>query len=100
MQAMVQAEHVTQDPYREHTLLIRLRRIEGQVRGVQRMIEMDRECIELVTQLQAISAAADAIARHLLEEHVREAITAAIDKGADDVAVGDLLRVLDRAMRK
>lgn len=99
MQAMVQAEHVTQDPHRGHTLLIRLRRIEGQVRGVQRMIEAERACIELVTQLQAISAAADAIARQLLEEHVREAITTAIGK-EDDAAVDDLLHVLDRALRR
>ncbi len=47
-------------------LLMRLRRMEGQVRGVQKMIEEGRYCVDIVTQLQAISAAADKVSQHVL----------------------------------
>jgi DNA-binding FrmR family transcriptional regulator len=56
--------------------LARLRRIEGQVRGVQRMIETDRPCPEVVTQLAAVSRAAQEVAIGLLLEHVRSCVLA------------------------
>jgi DNA-binding FrmR family transcriptional regulator len=51
-------------------VLRRLRRIEGQVRGVEKMIEEDRYCIDVVTQITAIESALDKVALELLEDHV------------------------------
>ena len=54
-------------------LLNRLRRIEGQVRGVERMVEEDRYCIDVLTQISAIQAALDKVALGLLDGHARTA---------------------------
>jgi CsoR family transcriptional regulator, copper-sensing transcriptional repressor len=61
-------------------LLTRLRRIEGQVRGVAGMVEADRYCIDVLTQISAIQAALDKVALGLLDEHARHCV---ID-GPDD----------------
>jgi len=55
-------------------LLARLRRIEGQVRGVQRMVDEDRYCIDVVTQINAARAALDKVALGLLDGHVRHCL--------------------------
>jgi len=80
-------------------LLRRLRRVEGQVRGVQRMIEEDRYCIDIVTQLQAITAAADKVAQQVLEEHIRGCVSDAIRERRGDDAITELMDVLGKAMR-
>ena len=80
-------------------LLRRLRRIEGQVRGVQRMVEEDRYCIDIVTQLQAITAAADKVAQQVLEEHIRGRVSDAIRERRGDDAISELMDVLGKAMR-
>lgn len=58
----------------KEAVLKRLRRIEGQVRGVQRMVEEDRYCIDVVTQITAIDAALDKVALELLAEHTRHCV--------------------------
>jgi len=55
-------------------LLARLRRIEGQVRGIQRMVEDDRYCIDVLTQISAAQAALDKVALGLLDGHARECV--------------------------
>jgi DNA-binding FrmR family transcriptional regulator len=61
------------DSYRQDKarILARLRRIEGQVRGIQRMIEEDRYCVDILTQLSSVIAAARSIGLLLLEDHIR-----------------------------
>lgn len=58
-------------------VLKRLRRIEGQVRGVERMVEQDRYCIDVVTQVTAIQAALDKVALELLTDHASHCVTGA-----------------------
>jgi CsoR family transcriptional regulator, copper-sensing transcriptional repressor len=58
-------------------LLKRLARIEGQVRGVERMVEDDRYCIDILTQISAIRAALDKVALGLLDDHVRHCVAGA-----------------------
>jgi DNA-binding FrmR family transcriptional regulator len=58
-------------------VLRRLRRIEGQVRGVERMVEEDRYCIEVVTQVTAIQAALDKVALELLSDHAAHCVIGA-----------------------
>jgi DNA-binding FrmR family transcriptional regulator len=77
-------------------LLKRLARVEGQVRGLSRMVEADRYCIDVVTQIQASQAALNGIALGLLDEHVRNCMRgSAKDQAAhaDELmgAVGRLL---------
>jgi CsoR family transcriptional regulator, copper-sensing transcriptional repressor len=55
-------------------LLNRLRRIEGQVRGVEKMIDEERYCIDVLTQIGAIQSAVDAVALKLLDDHVRHCV--------------------------
>jgi CsoR family transcriptional regulator, copper-sensing transcriptional repressor len=80
-------------------LLMRLRRMEGQVRGVQKMIEEGRYCVDIVTQLQAISAAANKVAEQVLEGHIRGCVADAIKEQRGDEAITELMTVLSKAMR-
>ena len=80
-------------------LLMRLRRMEGQVRGVQKMIEEGRYCVDIVTQLQAISAAADKVSQQVLEGHIRGCVADAIKEQRGDEAITELMTVLGKAMR-
>ncbi len=61
--------------------LRRLRRIEGQVRGLQRMVEEDKYCIDILTQVSAANRALQAFALELLDEHMAHCVAEAIAKG-------------------
>lgn len=63
--------------------LKRLRRIEGQVRGVHRMVEQDTYCIDVLTQISAATKALEAAALSLLDEHLRHCVADAIRTGGD-----------------
>lgn len=63
----------------KEALLRRLRRIEGQVRGVERMVEENRYCIDVVTQVTAIQAALDRVALELLSDHAAHCVAGAAD---------------------
>jgi len=65
-------------------LLRRLRRVEGQVRGLQQMIEGDRYCIDVLTQVSAVTKALQAVALELLDDHLSHCVTNAIAGGGDD----------------
>jgi CsoR family transcriptional regulator, copper-sensing transcriptional repressor len=63
--------------------LKRLRRIEGQVRGLQRMIGEDKYCIDILTQVSAVTKALQSVALGLLEEHLSHCVTQAVLEGGD-----------------
>ncbi len=67
--------------------LMRLRRIEGQVRGLQRMIEEDKYCIDILTQVSAVTGALQSVALGLLDEHLSHCVTQALAEGGDAAAV-------------
>ena len=70
---------------RKDTHLKRLRRIEGQIRGLQRMVEQDVYCIDILTQVSASTKALQSFALQLLEEHLRHCVAAAVlESSADD----------------
>ena len=80
-------------------LLKRLRRIEGQVRGVQGMVDDDRYCIDVLTQISAVQAALDKVALGLLDEHARHCVVAAEgDEQAD--RTDELMAAVGRLMRR
>jgi CsoR family transcriptional regulator, copper-sensing transcriptional repressor len=74
-------------------LLNRLKRVEGQVRGLQRMVEDERYCIDVVTQVGAVRSALEEVALQLLDDHARHCVAAG-DAGADELveAVGRFIR--------
>lgn len=83
-------------------LLNRLKRIEGQVRGVARMIEEDRYCIDVLTQTRAIRAALSRVETELLKGHLDHCIESAIvrgDKGEQRKKAGELIELLERTSR-
>ena len=63
--------------------LARLRRIEGQVRGLQRMVEGDKYCIDILTQVAAVTRALQSVALGLLDEHLNHCVTDAITEGGE-----------------
>lgn len=64
--------------------LNRLRRIEGQVRGLQRMVENDTYCIDILTQVAAVTKALETVALSLLDEHLRHCVTDAVRVGGEE----------------
>jgi DNA-binding FrmR family transcriptional regulator len=72
-------------PHRDQ-LLKRLARIEGQVRGIAKMIEDDRYCIDILTQLGAVDTALEAVALKVLEEHVQHCVAGALASGDEALA--------------
>ena len=81
-------------------LQTRLRRIEGQVRGVARMIDQDKYCVDVVTQVAAIQAALDKVSLGLLNGHIRGCVREEIRSGGGDAKVDELLQVMDRVLRR
>ncbi|MFP7479419.1 metal-sensing transcriptional repressor [Terribacillus saccharophilus] len=77
-------------------LIKRLKRIEGQVRGIQSMIENDRYCVDILTQISAINAAMNKVGFHLLEQHTHHCVSDAIKDGDGAGAIEELMDVFKR----
>ena len=80
-------------------LLKRLARIEGQVRGIARMIEDDRYCIDILTQLGAVDTALEAVALKMLEEHVQHCVAGALASGDPKQANEKAAELLEAVQR-
>ncbi len=74
----------------------RLRRIEGQVRGLQRMVGEDTYCIDILTQLNSVNAALKAVGMGLLDAHVRHCVRESIEQGEGDEKVEELMAAVGR----
>jgi DNA-binding FrmR family transcriptional regulator len=81
-------------------LQTRLRRIEGQVRGIEKMVEDDRYCIDILTQISAIQAALDKVALGLLDGHVRHCVAEAAEEGRSEEMTAELMAAVGRLMRR
>ncbi|WP_328478397.1 MULTISPECIES: metal-sensitive transcriptional regulator [unclassified Streptomyces] len=81
--------------------LARLHKIEGQVRGVTRMVDDDRYCIDVLTQISAVTRALQEVALGLLNDHVRHCVTDAArsDPAAGEAKLGELALALRRTLR-
>jgi CsoR family transcriptional regulator, copper-sensing transcriptional repressor len=80
-------------------LQTRLRRIEGQVRGVERMVEEDRYCIDVVTQITAVQAALDKVALGLLDDHARHCVIEGRG-GTPEEMTDELMGAVGRMLRR
>jgi len=94
-----------QPPVRGYTaskeqLLARLRRVEGQVRGIERMVEDDRYCIDVLTQLSAVQAALDKVALGLLDGHARHCMREGAADGRADEMATEMMAAVGRLMKR
>ena len=83
-------------------LIKRLHRIEGQVRGIERMVEDDRYCIDILTQIAAVNTALESLAFKILDEHVRHCVAGAFASGDEvdaSVKTEELLEAVRRFAR-
>ncbi len=77
----------------------RLNRIEGQVRGLNKMIEDDRYCVDILNQISAVRSALDAVSLRLLRDHTHGCVTSAVRSGHGDAAIDELLSVVEKFAR-
>jgi DNA-binding FrmR family transcriptional regulator len=78
----------------------RLRRIEGQVRGIEKMVDEDRYCIDVLTQISAIQAALDKVALGLLDDHARPCMHRGAEEGRGDEMATEMMAAVGRLMRR
>ena len=91
-------KHTMRTEEQKKKLLNRLSRLEGQVRGVRKMVENDAYCNDILVQAAAISAAMNAFSRELLRSHLRTCVIRDIGEGRDEVA-DELMDTLEKIMR-
>jgi DNA-binding FrmR family transcriptional regulator len=86
------------DPTQQQALVTRLNRIEGQVRGIKRMVEDPRLCVEILQQLAAAEAALNRISLAVLKAHVEKCVPEGIDLGEDERTrrLNELVDIFDR----
>ena len=84
---------------KEHRdMLNRLSRIEGQVRGIKRMVEEDAYCVDILTQVSAVNAALNSFNKVLLAEHIKTCVTEDVKAGKEET-VDELVKVLQKLMK-
>ena len=91
-------KHTLRAQEEKKKLLNRLRRIEGQVRGLQAMVEADAYCNDVLTQSAAVNAAINAFNRELLAEHLRTCVTRDLQNGHEEI-VDELAATLQKLMK-
>ena len=83
----------------KQNLVSRLNRIEGQVRGIKRLVETDTYCDDVITQIAAIQAALNSVAKLLLEGHLRDCVVERVQNG-DLAVIDELLLTIHKLMKK
>jgi CsoR family transcriptional regulator, copper-sensing transcriptional repressor len=81
-------------------LLARLKKIEGQAKGIQEMVSEGRYCIDIVQQLSALSAAADEVALMVLENHIEGCVTEAIRDQRGEEQIRELMKTIRKAIKR
>ena len=92
------SEKTVVQPHKQ-ALLNRLNRIAGQIRGISGMIEGDRYCIDILTQVSAVRSALDAMALQLIEDHTKGCVQKAVRQGDGAAAISELMGVLKKIGR-
>lgn len=80
-------------------LIRRLKKIEGQVKGVQRMIETDKYCMDVLVQIAAVRAATTKVGTMILEQHTRDCVKNAMDNDHGEEAIEELVEIISKFMR-
>jgi DNA-binding FrmR family transcriptional regulator len=99
MQADTRKDHFRHSYTKDkRDLVTRLRRIEGQARGIQRLVEDEAYCLDVLQQVEALTAAADQVGLLLLEDHIDGCLAHAIETGQGQPYVDEVMSVVRRAM--
>ena len=85
--------------YDKEALVKRLHRIEGQVRGIERMVEDDRYCIDILTQVAAVNTALESLALKVLDDHVKHCVTDALASGDPEEAAAKSKELMEAVQR-
>lgn len=93
---MSEKKTITRKDDDKKAMINRLRRIEGQVRGIQKMINEDRYCVDILIQISAVNAALKGVGFSLLEEHTKHCVAKAVKAGDGDVAFDELIDVIQQ----
>ncbi|MGF7184041.1 DNA-binding FrmR family transcriptional regulator [Desulfitispora alkaliphila] len=88
-----------QDEQTKKDLLLRLKKIEGQVRGVQKMIDDDRYCVDLLIQLAAIRSGVNKVGLSILENHTKGCVAKAVKDDRGDQAIDELMEVINKFIK-
>ena len=86
------------DEEAKKALISRLNRIEGQIRGIRRMVEEDAYCVDILTQVSATSCAMNSFTKELLAEHIKGCVTEDIKEGHED-KVDELVRLIQKLLK-
>lgn len=92
---MANQAHYEQD---KEALLLRLRKMEGQVRGIAQMIEDQRYCLDVIQQINALTAAAREVTLMLAEDHIQASLENAVGQ-PEEASIKEIMRVLRKAIR-
>lgn len=91
-------KHKQRSPEEIKALTNRLNRIEGQIKGIRKMIEDDRYCVDIITQVSSVQAAVNAFTKELLSSHIKSCVVDDIRDGNDE-AVNELCNLLQKTMK-
>ncbi|HLR02229.1 MAG TPA: metal-sensitive transcriptional regulator [Virgibacillus sp.] len=83
----------------KQSVVNRLKRIEGQVRGIQKMVDEDRYCADILMQISAINAALKKVGFSVAERHAKHCVASAVESGEGDAAIDELLEVIKHFSR-
>ena len=87
----------SEDEYRK--LINRLSRIEGQIKGIRKMVEANAYCTDILMQSSAVSAAMNSFNKELLANHIRSCVIEDIKNGNEDESVAELVKIIQRMMK-
>lgn len=93
-----EVKHKKRDEKEKEELVKRLNRIEGQVRGIKSMVQEDRYCVDILTQVSAVQAALNSFNKELLSRHIKSCVADDIREGSED-AVDELCELLKKLMK-
>ena len=80
-------------------IIKRLKRIEGQVKGIQRMIEEERYCVDILTQISAIRSAINKVGSIILENHMKGCVSQSIKEGNSEEMINELMKTIDKFVK-
>jgi len=87
------------NPETKKEALLRLRKIEGQIRGIQRMVEKERYCIDIINQITAAQRALDQVSLKVMRRHIESCVTDAIKSDAGGPIIGELMETIYKFIR-
>jgi len=83
----------------KEAIIKRLKRIEGQVKGIQKMVEDDRYCVDILTQISAIRSAINKVGSIILENHMKGCVSQSIKKGDSEEMINELMKTIDKFVK-